>query len=89
MADPIKCTVMLADLAEWPAFNEVHHTRFTARFTITFPRRKASGVSGLAFSVRVEVECIEAVARLRQHLKLPAGSTPVAFAAVNADSFEA
>ncbi len=58
MADVVKCTVMLADMKEWGAFNDVYKTYFSA----PFPARSAFGSSGLAFDARVEVECI-AVAR--------------------------
>jgi reactive intermediate/imine deaminase len=52
--DLVKCTVMLADIAEWPAFNEVYKSFFEERF----PARSAFGVTGLAFGASVEVECI-------------------------------
>lgn len=58
LADVVKCTVMLADMAEWSTFNEVYRTFFTGRF----PARSAIGANGLAFGARVEVECIAAVA---------------------------
>jgi reactive intermediate/imine deaminase len=54
MADVVKCTVMLADIARWGEFNEVYKTFFTGRF----PARSALGVSGLALGAQVEVECI-------------------------------
>lgn len=54
MSDLVKCTAMLADMAEWAAFNEVYRTYFTSRF----PARSAFGASGLAFGARVELECI-------------------------------
>lgn len=57
MSDLIKCTAMLADMAEWPAFNEVYRSYFTAG---RFPARSAFGTNGLAFNARVEVECIAA-----------------------------
>lgn len=53
----VKCTVMLADMAEWPAFNEIYKTFFTA----PYPARSALGANGLALGARVEVECIGAV----------------------------
>ncbi|MBS0395955.1 MAG: RidA family protein [Proteobacteria bacterium] len=53
-ADLMKCTVMLADMADWPAFNEVWRA-FLAR---PYPARSALGASGLALGARVEVECI-------------------------------
>ncbi len=52
-ADIIKCTVMLADMADWPAFNEV----WRAFLKKPFPARSAFGASGLALGARVEVEC--------------------------------
>jgi reactive intermediate/imine deaminase len=58
MRDVVKCTVMLADMSEWAAFNEVYKTFFTA----PYPARSALGANGLAMGARVEVECI-AVAR--------------------------
>lgn len=57
MADVVKCTVMLADMKEWGAFNDVYKTYFSGRF----PARSAFGSNGLAFDARVEVECIAAV----------------------------
>jgi 2-iminobutanoate/2-iminopropanoate deaminase len=56
MSDIVKCTVMLADMAEWGAFNEVYRTFFSGRF----PARSAFGANGLAFGARVEVECVAA-----------------------------
>lgn len=55
MRQVVKCTVMLADMGEWGAFNEVYRTYFPAD---GFPARSAFGTSGLAFNARVEVECI-------------------------------
>ena len=54
MKDLVKCTVMLADIAEWEKFNEVYTTYFTG----VYPARSAFGSSGLALDARVEVECI-------------------------------
>jgi 2-iminobutanoate/2-iminopropanoate deaminase len=50
----VKCTVFLADMKEWPAFNEVYRPFFPAHF----PARSALGANGLALGARVEVECI-------------------------------
>lgn len=50
----VKCTVMLADMAEWGAFNEVYAGYFRKD---RLPARSALGVSGLALGARVEVEC--------------------------------
>lgn len=57
MDDLVKCTVMLVDIEEWGAFNEVYRTFFSGRF----PARSAFAGSGLALGSRVEVECIAAV----------------------------
>jgi 2-iminobutanoate/2-iminopropanoate deaminase len=56
----IKCTVMMADIREWNAFNEVYRTYFKAG---AYPARSAFGSSGLAFDARVEVECVAAATR--------------------------
>ena len=58
MSDVVKCTVMLADIAEWAAFNEVYQTFFHGRY----PARSALGANGLALGARVEVECIAVLA---------------------------
>ena len=50
----VKCTVFLADIKEWPAFNAVYREFFKR----DFPARSAFGTTGLAFGARVEVECI-------------------------------
>lgn len=57
MADLVKCTVMLADIKEWPAFNTVYREFFDGRY----PARSAFAGSGLALGARVEVECIAIV----------------------------
>jgi reactive intermediate/imine deaminase len=56
LRDVVKCTVMLADMAEWGNFNDVYRTYFDGRF----PARSAFGANGLALGARVEVECIAA-----------------------------
>jgi reactive intermediate/imine deaminase len=56
----VKCTVMLADMGEWGAMNEVYVT-FFARDRM--PARSAFGVSGLALNARVEIECLATVKR--------------------------
>ena len=52
----VKCTVFLADIAEWGAMNEVYTTFFPNK-----PARSALGASGLALGARVEIECIAVV----------------------------
>jgi 2-iminobutanoate/2-iminopropanoate deaminase len=54
LKDVVKCTVFLADMAEWPAMNAVY-VRF---FSKPYPARSALGASGLAMGARVEIECI-------------------------------
>jgi 2-iminobutanoate/2-iminopropanoate deaminase len=50
----VKCTVFLADIKDWPAFNKVYVEYFKANF----PARSALAASGLAFNARAEIECI-------------------------------
>ncbi len=49
----VKCSVMLADMREWPRFNEIYATYFPGKK----PARAAWGANGLALGARVEVEC--------------------------------
>ena len=53
----LRCTVMLADIAEWPAFNAVYAEFFT---DLPMPARSAFGCNGLALGARVEIECTAA-----------------------------
>ena len=57
MDQVVKCTVFMADIKEWPAFNEVYREFFKAHY----PARSALAASGLAFNARTEVECIAAL----------------------------
>lgn len=52
--DIFKCTVMLADMADWPAFNAIYATYFEKG---RYPARSAMGVNGLALGAKVEMEC--------------------------------
>ncbi len=54
-----KCTVFLADIGEWSAFNEVYVTFFP----VHPPARSALTASGLAVGAHVEVECIALTGR--------------------------
>jgi len=54
LQDVVKCTVFLADIAEWATFNKVYREFFSK----PFPARSALAASGLALNARVEVECI-------------------------------
>lgn len=49
----VKCTVFLADMKEWPAFNTIYASYFPGNK----PARSALGANGLALGARVEVEC--------------------------------
>jgi 2-iminobutanoate/2-iminopropanoate deaminase len=52
--DVFKCTVMLAEMKEWAAFNRVYLTYFKPD---RLPARSAFGAAGLALGARVELEC--------------------------------
>ena len=52
----VKCTVFMADMAEWPTMNEIYVTFFPKHR----PARSALGASGLALNARVEIECMAA-----------------------------
>jgi reactive intermediate/imine deaminase len=49
-----KCTVYLADIADYAAMNEVYRTYFP----VDPPARSTVAGSGLAFGARVEIECL-------------------------------
>ena len=51
--DIFKCTVMMADISEWPAFNKIYVTYFPGKK----PARSAFGANGLALGAAVEMEC--------------------------------
>ena len=50
----VKCSVMMADMSEWPRMNEIYASYFPNRK----PARSAWGANGLALGARVEIECI-------------------------------
>jgi reactive intermediate/imine deaminase len=52
--DVFKCTVMLADMSQWPAFNKIYTQYFDGE---QLPTRSAFGASGLAMGGAVEMEC--------------------------------
>jgi 2-iminobutanoate/2-iminopropanoate deaminase len=49
----VKCTVMMADMAEWDRMNTI----YTTYFPVNKPARSAFGANGLALGARVEIEC--------------------------------
>ncbi|MBV8907506.1 MAG: RidA family protein [Sphingomonas sp.] len=50
-----KCTVMIADMKNWPAFNAVYVPYFPAG---KLPARSAFGANGLALGAQLELECL-------------------------------
>jgi 2-iminobutanoate/2-iminopropanoate deaminase len=58
--DVVKCTVMLDNMADWPAFNKVYVTYFPDG---KYPARSAFGTDGLALGALLEVECIAYAAK--------------------------
>lgn len=54
MDQVVKCTVMLEDMSEWSAVNEVYREFFPDRK----PARSAFGTNGLALGASMEIECI-------------------------------
>ena len=53
--DVVKCTVMLDNMADWPAFNKVYVSYFG---DAPKPARSAFGADGLALGALVEIECM-------------------------------
>jgi len=53
----VKCSVMLADMSEWPRLNQIYASYFPG----PKPARAAWGANGLALGARVEIDCIAAV----------------------------
>jgi 2-iminobutanoate/2-iminopropanoate deaminase len=54
----VKCTVMLLDIADRPAMNEVYAGYFPKE---RMPARSTFGTTGLALGARVEIECMATV----------------------------
>lgn len=52
--DVVKCTLMLADIDDWPEANKAYVQYFNGKM----PARSAFAASGLALDAKVEVECI-------------------------------
>ncbi|HVS03990.1 MAG TPA: Rid family hydrolase [Thermoanaerobaculia bacterium] len=54
LGDLVQCTLMLADIGEWPQVNAV----WVERFAGARPARSAFGTSGLALGARIEIDGI-------------------------------
>jgi reactive intermediate/imine deaminase len=54
LGDVFHCLVMLADMAEWGAFNRIYLEHFDPG---RLPARSAFAAAGLALGARVEIEC--------------------------------
>lgn len=55
----VKCTAMLADIADWGAMNREYVRYFPARR----PARSAFATGGLALGARIELECLALAGR--------------------------
>ncbi len=49
----VKCTVILSDINDFAAFNDIYKTYFTNK-----PARTTFAASGLAANAKIEIECI-------------------------------
>ena len=56
MADVVKCSVFLADIADFASMNEI----YMGAFQPPRPTRTTVAVSGLALGANIEIECIAA-----------------------------
>lgn len=52
LRDVVRVQIMLADMADWPRFNEIYREYFSE----PWPARSAFGANGLALNARVEIE---------------------------------
>jgi len=57
MDDVVKCTIFMADMAEWGRMNGIYRTYFKRE---RLPARSAFGATGLALGAKVEIECVAA-----------------------------
>ena len=56
LRDVVRVQIMLADMADWPRFNEVYREFFAE----PWPARSAFGANGLALGAQVKVEAFAA-----------------------------
>lgn len=54
MNQVVRCTVFLADIRDWPVFNNIYEKYFSS----PFPARTAVAAASLALEARVEIDCI-------------------------------
>jgi len=52
LKDVVRVQIMLADMADWPRFNDIYREFFFE----PWPARSAFGANGLALNARVEIE---------------------------------
>lgn len=57
MRDVVKCTVFLADIKDFAAFNAIYRTYFDED---RYPARSTVGATDLALNARIEIECMAA-----------------------------
>jgi len=53
MSNVVKCTVVLADIEDFSAFNDIYKTYFPQK-----PARTTFAAKGLAVGAKIEIECI-------------------------------
>ncbi|NJM70460.1 MAG: RidA family protein [Scytonema sp. RU_4_4] len=58
LSQVVTCNVMLADIKEWGAMNQLYVTYFPKN---RLPARSTLGASGLALNARVEIQCMATV----------------------------
>jgi reactive intermediate/imine deaminase len=57
LSEVVKCTIMLENIDDWAAMNDVYVTFFPGHK----PARSAFGADGLALNALVEIECFATV----------------------------
>ncbi|WP_227006693.1 RidA family protein [Shewanella donghaensis] len=56
LQDVVKCTVMLTNIEDFPVFNNIYRTFFSA----PYPARSTMAVKALALGASIEIECLAA-----------------------------
>jgi reactive intermediate/imine deaminase len=64
MDNLVKCTVFMADMAQWQDFNRIYISYFQPG---RYPARSALGATGLALGAAVEIDCIALAGRTVRH----------------------